>query len=352
MLLSLMPKAKRHHIKKQHKLKTYRLIRKLHEEEGWSITFMCRELGISRAAYYKWVHHKPSDKDKEDERIVQAIREISQSNNSLFGCMKMFYVLRNKYHFTCGHNRVYRLMCINDIRSNFRRRARYHYKSSTPEETAENVLNRNFNASRPNEKWVNDITEIRIPGTNQKLYISPIIDLYDRYPVALSVSGRNDTLLIDDVLEKAHEKYPSARPLFHDDRGFQYTRKVFQAKLDRYGMTHSMSRVSKCIDNGPCEQFQGLFKDMLFTMFPDIETKEEMIEAIDKTLDYYINEYPQERFKGKTCGEVRKEALSAETPVVYPIKPNKKIEKYWADIEAKKKRQAEETIEAYKQTLK
>ena len=77
-----------------------------------------------------------------------------------------------------------------------------------------------------------------------------------------------------------------------------------------------------------------------------------MIEAIDKTLDYYINEYPQERFKGKTCGEVRKEALSAETPVVYPIKPNKKIEKYWAEIEAKKKRQAEKTIEAYKQTLK
>lgn len=108
MVLKLLPKAKYHHLVKQRKLEDYKLIKELHENEGWSIEFMCKELHISRAAYYQWTHHKPSNKDREDERIVEAIKEVSESNNSLFGVMKMYYVLKNKYHFTCGHNRVYR----------------------------------------------------------------------------------------------------------------------------------------------------------------------------------------------------------------------------------------------------
>lgn len=76
-------------------------------------------------------------------------------------------------------------------------------------------------------------------------------------------------------------------------------------------MIQSMSRVSRCIDNAPCEGFQGMFKDILFILYPNIHSKEEMIEAIYGTLDYYINEYPQKRFKGKTCGQIRKAASLA-----------------------------------------
>ena len=108
-------------------------------------------------------------------------------------------------------------------------------------------------------------------------------------------------------------------------------------------MIQSMSRISKCIDNGPCEQFQGQFKDILFTLFPDVTTKEEMIVAIYKTLDYYINYYPQKRFKGKTAGQVRKEALEAEKPLAYPIAVNPKITKYWQRIEQLKNRSSVQT---------
>lgn len=97
----------------------------------------------------------------------------------------------------------------------------------------------------------------------------------------------------------AHYAYPEATPLYHSDRGFKYTRRAFKTKLERYGMTQSMSRVSRCIDNGPCEGFQGLFKDILFILYPRIQSKEEMIQAIYGTLDYYRNEYPQKRYKGK-----------------------------------------------------
>lgn len=121
------------------------------------------------------------------------------------------------------------------------------------------------------------------------------------------------------TLDTAHKAYPDATPLVHSDRGFGYTRAVYKSKLIEYGMTQSMSRVSKCIDNGVCEGFQGQFKDILFILNPNITSKEEMREAIKKTLDYYINHYLQKMFQGKTCGQVREELLEQSEYMDYPI---------------------------------
>lgn len=101
-------------------------------------------------------------------------------------------------------------------------------------------------------------------------------------------------------------------------------------------MSQSLSRVSKCTDNGVCEGFQGQFKDMLFILYPNISSKNEMREAIKRTLDYYINHYPQKRLNGKTCGEVRKESLEQNKIKQYPISSTKKYVRYWKEIEAKK----------------
>ena len=335
-----LPKTKRIYLNHYNKIQDYKLIKEL-SQEGWNIAFMCKILGISRAAYYKWLNSKPTEKQLEDERILAKIKEIADSNNSLFGVMEMYYSLRNEHDIQCGHNRVARLMCINDIKSSFRRKARYTYIKSTPEEIAENLLNRDFNTDKPNEKWCTDVTEIRVPFTGEKLYISPILDLYDNYPIALEVSERNDAILVNRTLEAAHLAYPGATPLFHSDRGFAYTRSVFKAQLEKYGMTQSMSRVSRCIDNGPCESFQGRFKDILFVLYPNIKNKEEMKEAIKGTLDYYINHYPQKRLKGKTCGQVRKEAMATDTPVAYPIEKAKRYKDFWKNIELKKQQIAQ-----------
>lgn len=170
------------------------------------------------------------------------------------------------------------------------------------------------------------------------------MDLYDRYPISFAVFERNDIALANTALEMAHDAYPEAMPPYHSDRGFQYTRTVFKTKLKGYGMTQSMSRVSRCIDNGPCEGFQGIFKDMLFILYPNIESKEEMIHAIYGTLDYYINEYPQKRYKGKTCGQVRQEALQSSKPTIYPIKQANRYIKFWMKIEQKKQRTLQQAI--------
>ncbi|WP_308462478.1 IS3 family transposase [Clostridium weizhouense] len=338
-------KAKRAYYNRCNRIADYELIKELHEsDEQWNISFMCEHLNISRAAYYKWINSTPSERQIEDERILAQIKEISVSNNSLFGAMNMYYKLRDKYYFTCGHNRVYRIMCVNDIRSSYRRTSSYKYIKSTHKETVENKLGRKFNSDKPNEKWCTDVTEIKVPTTGEKLYISPILDLYDRYPVGFAVSETNDTALTDAALEMAHNTYPEANPLYHSDRGFQYTRAVFKTKLKSYGMTQSMSRISRCIDNGPCEGFQGLFKDILFILYPEIHTKEEMIRAIYGTLDYYINEYPQKRFKGKTCGQVRTKALQSAKPKVYPIKQANRYIKFWREIEEKKQKVLQQAI--------
>lgn len=333
MVIESLPKAKRIYLEKQNRIIDYKLIKELHEEEDYDINFMCKELGIGRASYYKWLNKKPSQREIENEKLLKTIKEVAASNNSLFGSYTMTNYIRNQHNLSYNHKRVYRLMCINDIVSNYRRKSSYNYQKSTPETTSENILNRDFNCDHINTKWATDITEIKVPLSNEKLYISPILDLSDRFPVALEVSERNDTILTDRVLDKAHESYPEATPLLHSDRGFQYTRSVYKNKLESYGMTQSMSRVSKCIDNGPCEQYQGQLKDILSVLYPNVRTKEELIEAIYKTNDYYINYYPQRRFKGKTAGQVRKEALANENKADYPIKPNQKYIKYWNHIE-------------------
>ncbi|MBR3311470.1 MAG: IS3 family transposase [Solobacterium sp.] len=327
-----LPKARRIAVKKANKAHIYQLI---DDHKDWGIRWICELLDVSRAAYYKWKKRKPSERDLENERLLEKIRAVAESNNSLFGKLAMTDHINTHLEegeLRVNHKRVYRLMCINRIHSCRPRYRRSSWLKSTPEQVAENILNRDFHADRPNEKWCTDITEKKIPGTKSKIFISTIIDLYDRYPVGIAVSKRNDAALVNRTLENAVNANPDARPLFHSDRGFQYTRKVFKSRLEDLGITQSMSRVSRCIDNGPMEGFQGILKDLIDVLYPDVCSCEAMEKAVYDSFDYYINEYPQHRFKGKTAGEVRREALSTEVPVDYPIPKNNRILEFWNRI--------------------
>ena len=128
------------------------------------------------------------------------------------------------------------------------RKKREKYKYSTPEKTAENKLARDFYAKKPNEKWATDVTEFKVPGVAKKLYLSAILDLYDRYPVSYIIGTRNDNRLVFETFDKAISLNPEAKPIFHSDRGFQYPSKLFQNKLKVQGMEQSMSRTGHCMD--------------------------------------------------------------------------------------------------------
>ena len=162
--------------------------------------------------------------------------------------------------------------------------------SSNPQYVAENLLNREFHADKPNEKWLTDVTEFKwYEGIEvHKVYLSAILDLYDRRIVAYVIRDRNDNPLVFDTVDIAIAENPDAHPLFHSDRGFQYTNRVFHTKLEKAGMTQSMSRVAKCIDNGPMEGFWGIIKRERYygRRFTD---KESLINMIKDYIHYYNN---------------------------------------------------------------
>ena len=108
----------------------------------------------------------------------------------------MTLYLKNEYGIKVNSKRVRRLLRLNNLPSSYRRKARYQWRRSHPDQTAENVLNRKFQTDYPNQVWCTDVTEIKVPGTSKKVYISTILDLYDRYPIAWSFSVNNDSQMV------------------------------------------------------------------------------------------------------------------------------------------------------------
>lgn len=291
---------------------------------------MCEQLDITRAAYYKWLHRDIPEAERENKQIAQLIQEYDDRFNHILGYRRMtLYINRlNNKHYS--RNRIHRIMKVINIHSVIRRK-RKKYQSSTPETTADNILNRDFFAEAPNRKWATDVTEFKWyeDPVVHKLYLSVILDLYDLSTVAWVVSGRNDNKLVLDTFAQAIRNNPEAKPIFHSDRGFQYTSKIFQNKLRKQGMTQSMSRVGHCIDNCPTENFWGIVKSEMY--YRNTFTDEQSLrEAIAEYMTFYSTERIQERFKGKTPAEVRAEALATDTPIQYPIPRNKRIQKHKA----------------------
>jgi transposase InsO family protein len=163
-------------------------------------------------------------------------------------------------------------------------------QASNPQFIAENVLNREFKAEFTNQKWLTDVTEFKYyTGIEvHKVYLSAILDLYDRRIVSYVVSNSNNNALVFDTFDAAIAANPGATPLCHSDRGFQYTNRIFHAKLEAAGMTQSMSRVAKCIDNGPMEGFWGILKRERYygKRFTDRDSLSKMIEDY---IEYYNN---------------------------------------------------------------
>lgn len=263
---------------------------------------MCEVAGIARSAYYKWKNHKKSTHEKENEKLLELIKEAYEERDGILGYRQMTIKLRREHNLTVNHKRIYRLMRLTGLKSVCRRK-RYNYVKSTLEVTAENILNRNFDAANICEKWLTDVTEMKY-GKGDKLYLSAILDLGDRSIVSYVISRSNNNPLVFETFEKATAIYPDAKPIFHSDRGFQYTNKTFKTKLDKAGMTQSMSRVGCCIDNGPMEGFWGILKSEMYYLrsFADFEA---LKKAIEDYIDYYNNERYQKRLLCMTPLEYR-----------------------------------------------
>lgn len=304
----------------------YIAIKHFHEEKGWPIKWMCKKLGISRAAYYKWLHREIPEQELENLKLAELIEEYDERFGHILGYRRMTTWINHFNHTTSSKKRVHRVMKKLNIHAVIRKKKK-KYKCSSPETIAGNKLHRDFYATKPNQKWATDVTEFKVPSEKKKLSLSVILDLYDRYPVSFVISHRNDNNLVFRTFDKAVSSNPDAKPIFHSDRGFQYTSKAFQKKLKKQEMEQSMSRVGRCIDNGPTEGFWGIIKTEMYQLY-EITDEASLRFAIKDYIRFYTEERPQDRYKCKTPLEVRTEALTTDNPTGYPIPKNKRIEKY------------------------
>lgn len=248
-------------------------------------------LHVSRAAYYRWATGKYSARTQENERIADIAETIHNSHPDM-GYRRIKDELDRRHDIHVNEKRVLRICRSRKIKST----VKYTNKGCTvnspnPTYVAENLLNREFSASAPNEKWLTDVTEFKyyVGSEIKKVYLSAILDLYDRRIVSYIIRDTNDNPLVYDTFKAAVAAEPEAKPLFHSDRGFQYTNRVFHTMLVENGMIQSMSRVAHCIDNGPMEGFWGILKRESYygRKFTD---RASLVSMIDSYIAYYNTE--------------------------------------------------------------
>jgi putative transposase len=228
-----------------------------HQEE-YAVKLMCRVFDVSECGYYAWRKRPKSGRKLENEELTKRIEQIYQSNRQVYGSPRIHAELQAQ-GVGCTRKRIARLMREQGISAVIKQRRVRTTDSRHSNPVAENLLDRNFTATEPNQKWVGDITGI--PTARGWLYLAVILDLYSRLVVGWSMSAHRDETLVECALEMALlHRYPQAGLLHHTDRGSQYTSCHYREELAQAGITVSMSRKANCWDNAPMESFFGTLK--------------------------------------------------------------------------------------------
>ena len=280
--------------------------------EGIPIELGCRVLKVSRAAYYEWLQGNPGKRLTENTEIAEKAAAIHEEHPEM-GYRRLRDQLEHDHGIVISDKRMLRICRKQQIFSTVKHRNQGCTKSAKgPQYTTENVLDRKFHAEAPNEKWLTDVTEFRwYEGIEvHKVYLSAILDLCDKGIVSYILRDSNDNKLVFDTFDLAVKRNPDARPIFHSDRGFQYTNKIFHQKLVDQGVVQSMSRVAHCIDNGPMEGFWGILKRECY-YGKRFTSRESLVQTIEGYIDYYNNRRVQRNLGVLTPMEVRALKLAA-----------------------------------------
>ena len=261
-------------------------------------------LKLNRSSYYKWKKRNPSKSELLNKQITEYVKDFYEESNGVLGYRQMCININREKTNELPHNvnvkRIRRIMRILGLKSVIRKK-RPDYVKSTPEITAENVLKRDFKATVPFEKWLTDVTEFKyyVGSEVKKLYLSAILDLYDRRIIAYKLGESNNNALVFETFDETTALYPQAKPIFHSDRGFQYTNKIFHQKLVEAGMIQSMSRVGKCLDNAPMEGWWGILKSEMYYL-KKFTSRESLVSAIENYIHFYNTRRYQKRLNCMT----------------------------------------------------
>ena len=259
---------------------------------------------LPRATFY--YHLKQMQKTDKYASVKEEITAIYQENKGRYGYRRITAVLHSR-EFSVNHKTVQRLMKELGLVCRVRMKKYCSYKGEVGK-IAPNLLNRDFHADKPNQKWVTDVTEFSLFG--EKLYLSPILDLHSSDLVSYAISDRPVLSMVTSMLDEAFARIPDGTNLIlHSDQGWQYQHKQYQRMLREKGIRQSMSRKGNCLDNAVIENFFGLLKSELLYL-QEFRSMEHFKQELIEYLDYYNTRRIKAKLKGLPPATHRQQALS------------------------------------------
>ena len=279
------------------------VVQKLRQKHALNILLSIAQL--PRATFY--YHLKRMEQADKYESEKQEITAIYHENRGRYGYRRITAELR-KRKFSLNHKTVQRLMKELGLVCRVRIKKYRSYKGEVGK-IAPNLLNRDFHADKPNQKWVTDVTEFSLFG--EKLYLSPILDLHSSDLISYIISDRPVLSMVTTMLDKAFAKIPDGTNLIlHSDQGWQYQHKQYQRMLREKGIRQSMSRKGNCLDNAVIENFFGLLKSELLYL-QEFQSMQHFKQELMEYLDYYNNCRIKAKLKGLPPAIHRQQAILA-----------------------------------------
>jgi len=264
-----------------------------------------RACELARSVFY--YHCKGLDKPDACAEVKTKISEIFRLHKGRYGYRRITLALHN-LGMMINRKKVQRLMLELNLKSKVRPK-RYNSYKGQEGKSVDNLLQRDFTASKPNEKWVTDVTEFNVKG--QKVYLSPVVDLFSGDIVAYRTSKSAHLPLVQGMFEDAIIKLKNGdQPILHSDQGWQYRLPRIQKMLKESGLQQSMSRKGNCLDNAPAESFFAVLKTEMIH-HNDFESADDLIMKIDEYIEYYNTIRIKVKLKGLTPIEHRNQALLA-----------------------------------------
>jgi transposase InsO family protein len=247
----------------------------------FTVTELCSAFRLSTSGFYAWRKRQPSTRRKKDQQLKVLIQASFDTSRKTYGSPRVLEDLREAGE-QVGRNRVIRLMQEQGLRARARKRFKCTTMSDHDQPVAANILDREFEADAPNQRWVGDTTEM-LTTSGGKFYLAAIVDLFSRFCVGWAVSAVNDRHLTMRALEAAiRRRCPSAGLVHHSDQGSTYASEDYQDLLDAHGIVCSMSRRGNCLDNAAMESWFSTVKTELGETFESIHRgKEQLFDYIE-----------------------------------------------------------------------
>ena len=258
----------------------------------FDLDLLLNQTNMARSSYY--YHEKRNQLTDKYQSVKELIKQIYHHHKGRFGYRRITLKINQK-GILINHKTVLKLMKILGLKSVIRIKKYKSYKGELGK-IAPNILNRNFKAASPNQKWATDITEFNVLG--KKLYLSPIIDLFNGEIISYELSERANFDQIIAMLKKSFKRITNQTNLIlHSDQGWQYQMKQYQTILKDKGIIQSMSRKGNCLDNAIIENFFGILKSELFYL-KQYKSITQLKQEIKEYIIYYNNDRIKQNLKG------------------------------------------------------